>query len=155
MEKYSVSEVIEEAVQTEKLGNVYYETMAARFAENTGLRKLFDTLAAKELVHQQTFADLKEIVKEEESVDWEQVTQYLRAFVESEFFLGKSKSLPALEHVNTVEDAVKFAMAFEKETLLYYHKLRELVKEKEVVDEIINEEQSHIMWLAKFKDSFK
>ena len=28
--------------------------------------------------------------------------------------------------------------------------LRNIVKEKEVVDEVINEEKSHIMWLATF-----
>ncbi len=31
--------------------------------------------------------------------------------------------------------------------------LRKIVKEKEVVDEVINEEKSHIMWLAAFKNA--
>ena len=155
MERYSITEVIEQAVQTEKLGNAFYTTTSAKFAEHAGLKKLFDTLAAKELVHERMFAELKEIVREEEAVDWEEVTQYLRAIVESEFFLGNNKALPSLDHVKTVDDAVKFAMGFEKETLLYFHNLRDLVREKDVVDEIINEEKSHIMWLSKFQDSFK
>ena len=49
------------------------------------------------------------------------------------------------------KDAVKFALGFEKETLLYFWELRSLVKEKEIVDEVINEEKSHIMWLDTFK----
>ena len=154
MERYSISEVIEQAVQTEKLGYAFYTTMSARFADDAGLKKLFDTLAAKEQVHERMFAELKDIVGEEEAVDWDEATQYLRAIVESEFFLGKNKSLPSLDNVKTVSDAVKFAMGFEKETLLYFHNMRELVKQKDVVDEIINEEKSHIMWLSKFKDSF-
>jgi rubrerythrin len=56
-----------------------------------------------------------------------------------------------MTNVRTVKDAVKFAMSFEKETLLYFMELRDIVKEKEVVDEVINEEKSHIMWLAAFK----
>jgi hypothetical protein len=62
--------------------------------------------------------------------------------------------LPSLDHVKTVGDAVTFAMGFEKETLLHFYALRDAVREKDMVDEVINEERSHIMWLAKFKDSF-
>jgi rubrerythrin len=155
MERYSISEVIEQAVQTEKLGYAFYTSMAARFSEDGKLKKLFETLAKKEQVHEQMFSELKDIVNEEAAVDWDEVSQYLRAIVESEFFLGKNKALPAMGHLKTVEDAVKFAMGFEKETLLYFHSVKDVIKEKDVVDEIINEERSHIMWLAKFQDSFK
>ncbi len=154
MEKYSISEVIEQAVQTERLGYQFYTAMAERFKEDNGLKKLFGTLAAKELVHEKMFLELKEMSGAAEPEGWDEVSQYLRAIVESEFFLGRNKSLPALEHVNTVESAVNFAMGFEKETLLYFHTIREVVKEKDVVDEIINEEKSHIMWLSKFKENF-
>ena len=154
MEKYSIAEVIEQAVQTERLGYQFYTTMADRFREDIGLKKLFATLGAKELVHEKRFSELKEITGMDEPEGWEEASQYLRAIVESEFFLGKNKALPALEHVKSVEDAVNFAMGFEKETLLYFYALRDAVQEKDIVDEIINEEKSHIMWLAKFKDTF-
>jgi hypothetical protein len=65
--------------------------------------------------------------------NWGEVANYLRAIVESEFFLGKSKSLPSLEHLESVEDAVRFALGFEKETLLYYHSLRDVVSEKRLL----------------------
>jgi rubrerythrin len=86
-------------------------------------------------------------------VEWEEVSNYMRAFVESEFFLGRTKSLPSMTRIRSVKDAVKFALGFEKETLLYFMELRKIVKEKEVVDEVINEEKSHIMWLAAFKSA--
>ena len=75
--------------------------------------------------------------------------------MESEFFLGRLGSLPSMENVKSVKEAVDFALGFEKETLLYFYWIRDAVKEKEVVEEIINEERSHIMWLNNFKDSFK
>ena len=56
--------------------------------------------------------------------------------------------------MHTIESAVDFAMGFEKETLLYFHTIRNVVMEKDVVDEIINEEKSHIMWLSAFRKSF-
>jgi rubrerythrin len=77
----------------------------------------------------------------------------MRAFVESEFFLGRTKSLPSMTRIRSAKDAVKFALGFEKETLLYFMELRKIVREKEVVDEVINEEKSHIMWLTQFKDT--
>lgn len=153
MSKYSIDEILEMAVQTEKLGYQFYTGMADKFKYDQGLVKLFTTLASKEKVHEKTFGELKSMVakKGAEPVEWEEVTNYMRAFVESEFFLGGSKSLPAMNHLKTVPDAVNFALGFEKETLLYFWELRSLVKEKEMVDEVINEEKSHIMWLDAFK----
>jgi len=151
MEKYSISEVIEQAVQAEKLGYQFYTTMADRFKADNDLKKLFGKLAEKELVHEKRFSDLKDKAATVEPEGWEEASQYLRAIVESEFFLGSHKSLPALEHVSTVGAAVNFALGFEKETLLYFYTARDVVKEKGVVEEIINEEKSHIMWLNDFR----
>ena len=155
MERFSIREAVEQAVQTEKLGYQFYTTIAEKFVKDEGLNKLFTTLAEKELRHEKTFKELLEIIKDEEPVDWEEAEQYLRAIVESEFFLGKNRSLPSMKNVKTVEDAVNFAIGFEKETLLYFYGIRDAVKEKEVVEEIINEERSHIMWLNRFRSSFK
>ncbi len=151
MEKYSVREAVAQAVQAEKLGFQFYTSMAGRFRADEGLNSLFTILAAKELQHEKTFSELLGILKDQEPAGWEEAEQYLRAIVESEFFLGKNKSLPSMEKVKTVEDAVSFAVGFEKDTLLYFYGIRDAVKEKEVVDEIINEERSHIRWLNRFR----
>jgi rubrerythrin len=155
MNKYSIDEILEMAIQTEKLGYQFYTGMSEKFKNDEGLVRLFTTLATKEKVHEKTFTNLKDIVAKHgtDPVQWEEVTTYMRAFVESEFFLGKGKSLPSMDHLKTVQEAVKFALGFEKETLLYFMELRTIVREKEVVDEIINEEKSHIMWLDKFRNA--
>lgn len=153
MNKYSITEIMEMAVQTERLGYQFYASMAERFKGDGGLVKLFKTLADKEKVHEKTFSELKDLVAKHgpEPVQWEDVTDYLRAFVESEFFLGRAKALPSMERVKTVTDAVNFALGFEKETLLYYLGLRPVVREKEILDEVLNEEKSHIVWLERFR----
>jgi len=155
MNKYSIDEILEMAIRTETLGYQFYTNMTEKFKEDNGLARLFTTLASKEKVHEKTFTDLKAKVAKQgaEPVEWEEVSNYMRAFVESEFFLGKGKALPSMDNLKTVQDAVKFALGFEKETLLYFYELRSLVKEKEVVDEIINEEKSHIKWLDAFRTS--
>ena len=153
MNKYSIDEIMEMAIQTEKLGQQFYTGMADKFKKDAGLVNLFTTLASKEKTHERTFTNLKDTVAKNgaEPVQWEEVTNYMRAFVESEFFLGKGKALPAMDHLRTVQDAVKFALGFEKETLLYFMELRSIVKEKAVVDGVIDEEKSHIVWLDKFR----
>ncbi|HYA85461.1 MAG TPA: ferritin family protein [Nitrospirota bacterium] len=155
MGKYSIEEIMEMAIQTEKLGFKFYTTIAEKFKKDDGLVKLFKTLADKEKVHEKTFTDLKVSVEKSgvdvEPVQWEEVSNYMRAFVESEFFLGKSKALPSMDHIRTVADAVKFAIGFEKETLLYFMELKSIVKEKDVIDKVINEEKSHVRWLDSYR----
>jgi len=153
MSNYSIDEIIEMAIRTETLGYQFYTGMAEKFKKDDGLSKLFTTLASKEKAHEKTFTALRTTVAKQgaEPVQWDEVSNYLRAFVESEFFLGKGKALPSMDHLKTVQDAVKFALGFEKETLLYFYELRSLVKEKKIVDEIIQEEKSHIQWLDVFR----
>ena len=154
MVKFSVREVVEQAIQTENLGNKFYTTMAEKFQGNNELKKLFELLAAHELKHGKSFSELMNKTTDEEPEGWEEVSLYLRAIVDSEFFLGKDKCLPSLEHVKTVAEAINFALCFERETLLYYYALRETTKEREIVDEIIKEEKSHIVWLNNLRKSF-
>ncbi len=147
MEKFSLREALEQAVQTEKLGYEFYRAMGEKFRENSGMRNLCETLAEKERVHEKKFSDLMAGVTEAGEADWEEVSKYLRAIVESEFFLGKGKSLPSLGPVKTIAEAVRFALGFEKETLLYFYGIRDLIREKDVLSRIIEEEKSHIVWL--------
>jgi rubrerythrin len=154
MEKFSIREVVEQAVQTEKLGNEFYIKMAKKFQDNNELKKLFETLAAHELRHGNSFSELKNKLDGEEPEEWDEVTQYLRAIVDSEFFLGKDKCLPSLEHVKTALEAINFALCFERETLLYYYALRETTEEKEIIDKIIKEEKTHIVWLNNLRKIF-
>ncbi len=153
MENYSINEVIEQAVQTEKLGYEFYTGMAERFEKDEKFRKFFEMLAVKEQAHEKIFAGLKERIGDQSLEGWEEASKYLRAIIESEFFLGKNKSLPSLDHLVTIEDAVRFAIGFEKETLLYFLTLKDVIKEKELLNEIINEEKLHIVWLSEFRKS--
>ncbi|NOZ69963.1 MAG: ferritin family protein [Deferribacteres bacterium] len=150
---FSTSEVVEMALQTERLGYEFYTAMSKRFEKDEKLRGLFEMLAFKEQAHEKIFADLKGKVKDERPEDWEEVSRYLRAIVESEFFLGKEKSLPPLEHVKSVAEAVNFALSFEKETLLYFYNLWDVVPEKEIINAIIKEEKEHVAWLREFRES--
>lgn len=151
MESFSIREVIEQAVQTEKLGQEFYTKMSERFENDSKLKNLFNELALMEVAHEKIFSDLKDKISDENLENWDEAAKYLRAIVESEFFLGKNKSLPSLGYLNSVKDAVGYALEFEKETLLYYVGLQQTISKNEVIDKIIDEEKSHIIWLSEFK----
>lgn len=151
MENYTVTEALEQAIQTEKLGQAFYTRMAEKFQDNEPLKNLFDTLAAKERHHEQTFTSLKGRVGDQHVENWEEASKYMRAIVESEYFLGKNKSLPEMKNIQSIEDAVRFAIGFEKETLLYFHQMKDIVDDKETMSAIIKEEQSHLVWLSDFR----
>jgi rubrerythrin len=158
MAKFSMREVVEQAVQTEKIGNEFYSSMARKFHENHELKELFEVLASQELKHEKIFTELEKQIRDGEPEGWDEVSLYLRALVDSEFFLGRDKSLSAIKSVETAAEAMKFALGFERETLLYYHGLRhglrETIKEKDIIDEIIKEEKRHIVWLNNLRKSF-
>lgn len=151
-DKFTIREVIEQAIQTEKLGYQFYTTMSDKFRQNEELNKLFNTLAQKEVQHEKTFLEMMDTIGEIEEEGWDEVSLYLKAIVESEFFLGKEKALPSMQDIKSIDDAVRYAISFEKETLLYFYGIRDSVREKHVIDQIINEEKSHIRWLIAFKN---
>jgi len=148
MKGFTITEIVEMAVQAERLGYKFYTAMSKRFKKQKELKELFDTLAEKEKVHEKRFESLKDFVIKREPEDWQEAQKYFRAIMESEFFIGKRKSLPSMSNIKTEKDAVGLAIGFEKETLLFYIGLRGEIREKHILDEIIKEEQSHITWLT-------
>jgi len=151
-QKFSAAEVIEQAIRTETLGNKFYKGLAKQFKDNESLAGLFRLLAEKESVHEAKFRELKEQLGSTVSEGSEEISEYMRAFVESEFFLGSEKALARMKKVSSSEEAVMNAIGFEKETLLYFVGLRDMVgRKKAIVDAVIKEERSHIAWLNKWK----
>ena len=157
MTVFSVQEVLEMAVQTEKLGAEFYTNMAEKFKENEEFNKLFTMLAEKEKEHENVFNSLiKNMGSSYQMPDnWGEAAKYLRAIVESEFFLGDDKVLPNFSHLETAQDVINYAITFEKVTLLYYLELRDIVEDQEAVYDLVNEEKSHIVWLSDYRKKLK
>ncbi len=160
MQSYSVREVVEMAVRTEKLGHEFYTGMAEKFSSEQGLKDLFTLLATMELKHERIFTGILGKISGNEPIDpgeWTEALNYLRAMMESQFFLGSEKSLPNLDRIKSVAEATDFAIGFEKETTLFFTGMKAAVSEPDrtLVDEIIVEEMRHIAILTKFRESIK
>jgi len=153
---YSAIEVIEMAIKTEETGQIFY-TNAAKKVKSKKLAELFKFLAGEEEKHQKIFKSLYKTIKENPEAlpyNWDEASQYLQAITDSKFFLGSDKALNYITKAKTPESLLDYALAFEKETMLFYMEILNVIKEKNkpLVNKIIAQEKEHIQRLSVMKE---
>lgn len=152
--KYSALEITEMAVQTEKGGKLFYETVADQ-SKDEKLQNLFRFLADEEAKHIRIFEEIARTIKvapDEMPADWAEVELYLKAFTDSKYFLGKDKALALARESATPEQAVRHAIAFEKDTLVFYLEATDAVdaENRPAVERLVKEERRHVRRLTAF-----
>ena len=150
---YSGAEVFQMAMELEKSGRVFYETLAEA-TENRDLADLCRNLAAQETEHYETFKKLgEELVQRPVSrpLTWDELhfAQILideRVLPDAEAARDAAGSGDALEVLET-------AIRLEKDSVLFYTELRGEVDENEVpaIQTIIDEEKRHVRALVEAK----
>jgi rubrerythrin len=145
---------METAVQTEKGGKLFYETVAAQ-SKDENLKDLFSYLADEENKHIRVFEDIAKTIKvapDEMPANWEEVSLYLKAVTDSRYFLGPDKALSLAKDAKSTSQAVKLALAFEKETLVFYLEAADMVPvlNRPAIEALIKEERAHVRRLTGF-----
>jgi rubrerythrin len=145
---------MEMAVETEKGGKLFYEAVAAQ-SKDEALKGLFAYLADQEKQHINVFVNIAKTIKvaaDEAPANWEEVALYLRAVTDSRYFLGKDKALSLARDAKSTSQAVKLALAFEKETLVFYLEAADMVPvlNRPAVEALIKEERAHVRRLTGF-----
>lgn len=151
------NDIVDLAMQVEKNGEAFYRAVAGT-THSAETRELFVDLAAQEVKHYATFSRLAASIGEKQWMsdqEWDDYLKYLRTTVQSTFFEGKDKALAAAREVKDEKQALRMAIAFEKETLLFFYDLRDAVPavHRTLVNTIVNEEKSHIVRLASLLQS--
>jgi rubrerythrin len=146
------ADIVEMAMELEKSGEAFYRAVAAK-ATTPELRALFVDLAEQEVRHYAAFSKLSAVVRDKPIMlaeEWDEYLDYLDATVQSAFFEGPDKALAAAESATSAQQAIGMAMAFEKETMLFFHDLRDIAagRDEEVIARIIDEERTHLRRLA-------
>ncbi len=152
MTVFKAADMIELALEIEKSGEVFYRAVAQK-VKSPEVRALFEDLAEQEVLHFASFTKLSQVKWELSPMpqaEWNQYLMYLQATVQSTFFEGKDKALALAEQVTDEKEALSMAISFEKETLLFFHDLRDMVSEadEKIVKRIVDEEKAHIRRLA-------
>uniref|UniRef100_A0A7C4U8X2 Ferritin-like diiron domain-containing protein n=1 Tax=candidate division WOR-3 bacterium TaxID=2052148 RepID=A0A7C4U8X2_UNCW3 len=155
---FTSQEVIETAISAEVNSEKFYEEMSKK-VKNKEIKKLFEDLAKIEKSHINDFRKLYEKVKDkmEEIVGDEiEFSRYMRSYMESwvfKTFEEKKKNIN-IEDLNSI---INFAISFERETILFYHGIKDNVSKEagNIVNEIIKQEIEHIITLDNYLKELK
>lgn len=153
MAVFTAAEALNMALQIEKNGEAFYEA-AARKVEDEEVRAVMEDLAVQERRHYKAFQKLADRVGHPPALsapEWEEYDEYVATALENALFAGPDKALAAAEGVRTAEEALRMALGFEKDTLLFFYDLKEMMPEADrgLVGEIIREEKAHARRLAR------
>lgn len=149
---FTAAEALNMALNIEQNGETFYKA-AARKAQDAQVKALLEELAVQERQHYRVFEKLSSHAGEppaQSAAEWDQYDQYVQAALDNALFQGPDKSLAAAEGLKDEREALRMALGFEKDTLLFFYDLRDLLAEgdQELVNRIIQEEKRHARRLA-------
>lgn len=108
-------------------------------------------MAAQERHHRHTFQQLIQPAEHEvefilSSDQWEEFQTYVDALLRQSFFASPENALNRAAEATDEQDALRAAISFEKETLLFFYELRDVVRGagKQAVERIVQEERQHV-----------
>jgi rubrerythrin len=142
---FSITEIIELAVQIEKNGERSYRR-AQQEASDDALRAMLGVLAEEEGDHQQWFRDLKNrIISKAVDPDLEEMARGLFQGILGEKAFALDELNPA--DLSDLTALLQISAEFERDTVLFYEMLEPFMEEAESRDHlkaIIEEEKGHI-----------
>ena len=153
---FSASELIDIAIGIERSGAVFYDSLA-RSARNEIAKGIYEHLAREERRHLETFQRMLASLTDSPSSDTytEEYDHYLKALVDSAVFTDDQAAREMAQKVSSDAEAIQIALGAEKDSILFYSNLRDLVfrTDREVIHSIIEEEMSHVRQLTTLKES--
>lgn len=149
---FTAAEALSMALRIEQNGETFYQA-AARKAQDAQVKALLEELAVQERQHYRVFEKLSSHAGEppsQSAQEWDQYEQYVQAALDNALFQGPDKALAAAEGLRDEREALRMAVGFEKDTLLFFYDLRDMLAEEDrgLVDRIIQEEKRHARRLA-------
>jgi len=149
------NEIIEIAVKLEDSGEAFY-TAAVEKTADIKIKALFRDLAAQERLHRRTFQRL--IQPRGQAVEfvlapdqWGEFQAYVDALLRQTLFTDSENALSRAAEAKDAQEALLAAIRFEKESLLFFHELKSVVRGdgQRAVARIIEEERQHIQRLTE------
>ena len=152
MAAFTAAEALEMAMEIEKNGEAFYNAVSAKSADPK-MKVLFEDLAVQERGHYHVFQKMLGEVKPTPELPtdmYDEYQAYLQVALDNALFAGPEKALALAEQAQDQETVLRAAMGFEKDTLLFFYDLREMVSETDrgIISGIIHEEKTHLRRLA-------
>jgi len=153
--RYNADEVFGMAEQIERNGAKFYRR-AADLASESSTGEMLLELAAMEDEHLKTFAEMRTDLSEQERKPMvfdpdNELALYLQAMADQHVFDVSADPSERLKGEETREDVLGMAIGLEKDSIVFYLGMKEVVPERfgqERLDGIIQEEYGHISTLS-------
>ncbi|MDQ1350443.1 MAG: hypothetical protein QG657_745 [Acidobacteriota bacterium] len=150
----NASDILEFAVYIEQKGYQFYIESAKKLGDPK-VMELFHALAEEELRHEANFKKLQREVGSFTPPDNydDQYQGYMKEYLKNFSPTTSEKMQQLVKKVNKVDDAVEMALGFEKDSVVFYTLLKNYIstESQKMVDNIINEELTHVLKLNNFK----
>ncbi|MBI4746366.1 MAG: ferritin family protein [Deltaproteobacteria bacterium] len=153
---FSGKEVLEIAIQIEKNGFTFYSHAAQKVTDNK-VRELIEWLAQEEKSHIGRFENILSSFNPQEldmsPAEFEEYSLYLKALADARVFTSELKAREATMLIKTEIDAIDIAIGFEKDSLLFLHWIKMMVKGSDavIVEKLQREEMLHLKKLVELK----
>ncbi len=153
---FNADEVFEMGMDVETNGQAYYRK-AAELSKNDEIKKVFLRLMEEEKKHYETFKELREALPPKSAqptiVDPEgQEYLYLDALVKSRIFNNVHEAEELASKVGDEIEALRAALTFEKDTILFFQTMKSMTREdlgRNEIDRLIAEERKHVVWISE------
>lgn len=148
-------DVITFAVEIEKNGEKFYETMA-NITEDPEISKIFHHLKEQEAQHIIDFQQLLDKAggyQPQETYTGEYL-EYVKALVDNHVFNAQADIDALAKGVKDTIGALDLALRFEKDSIIFFAELKNAVspQDQETIEELINQEREHIRVLSNLKN---
>ena len=153
---FNALEVFQIAVKIEENGRVFYENAQNR-VDDAEVQKLFKDLALQEIEHKKKFEELKAKLPPQTTSPtvWDpenEMDQYLKMMADGHVFGPGSDVDTQLKQIKNASDALKMAIQFEKDSVIFFLSMEEMTEEQQgrkFIGLLVKEEQEHARLMAK------
>jgi rubrerythrin len=153
---FSGRELIDIAIGIERNGAAFYHSLA-KSTGNEIAKGAYQYLAGEELKHIEVFQSMLGSVADYRPPETytEEYDLYLRALIDSRVFTDDQTAYEMAQRVTSDAEAIQIALGAEKDSILFYSEVRELIRrsDRELINRIIEEERSHLRQLSELKGS--
>ena len=156
MAVFTVGELFDIAVGIERNGVAYYGSLS-ELAADSALKQTYKGLADMEKHHVALFQHMRDETVEAGTVAQAYVDaeydSYLKALIDSSVFTSDHVARHLAEKAAGPAEALQLALGSEKDSILFYTEMRELVpqRDRDAIDNIVQESRKHVRELSELK----
>jgi rubrerythrin len=153
---FNADEVFEMGMDIEKNGEAYYRK-AAELVKDEKVKAVLLMLMKEEMKHYETFKKLRESLPPKSSMRTagdpdDQESLYLEALVKSRLFSTEREAEEVASKVENEIEALRAALTFEKDTILFFQSMKSMTREdlgQKEIDMLIDEERKHVIQISE------